>query len=237
MQTRNQAKAAAAAVVAVTQPVAIVQPAPPPATNATNNATGNSSLRRQDSLGSLSSMSTLTPTSSFVSDTGTDTTQPNGLNLPTISEGDEDGDTNEDDIQTFLGTGLRLPPHVARGGRAMLTPIHSQSERYPAEVFETPRKHGGKFPNKPTEQEERAARWVRDSELAASRGMARLTRNGTLLVPQPDDSFPGPSGHRGVGNLGSAFTSPSSSRVWKNGIPPTKTRVVNPETGEFVDDD
>ncbi|KAJ7695407.1 hypothetical protein B0H17DRAFT_1198644 [Mycena rosella] len=216
MQTRRQAAqaaalAAAAAQGAVVQPVANVPP-PPPAP-----------LQESFSWGSLSSLSTLTPSSSFASDTGTATTGPNGVNLGAISEGDEDEDADVDEVPNVYGTAFGVPRFVRLGPRALLTPTHSQSDRYPAEVFETPRKN-----HRPTEEEQRAARQVRDSELAKSGGLARLTRHGTLIYP--DDSFAGPSDYKG-GNLGSAFMSTRSIHREQ-----TRTRLIDPSTGRFLDE-
>lgn len=214
MQTRAQAQSALLAAAAQ----AVVQPAAPPAPlpNATNN------LQRASSSGTWSSLSTLTPTSSFVSEAGTVVTHRNGSNLPSISETEAEDDFNNDAATpgaNFAAFGV--PRFGNPGGRSLRTPVHSQSDRYPPEVFETPKKNA-RFPNKPTEYEQRVARWARDSELATRAGMAQLTRNGTLVVVRDDSPE---SDHRGEG-LASGFTL---------GITPTKTRIIDPDTGEFRD--
>ncbi|KAJ7096678.1 hypothetical protein B0H15DRAFT_826030 [Mycena belliarum] len=200
MQTRLQAAKAKAAAAAP----AAVQPAPP-AANTTNNT---------------------------VSDAEPATIDANETNLSAIAE-EEDDDEERDPAPMVRITAFGVPQYTVRPGRALLTPVHSQSERFPPGVLDTPRKgkgvdRGGRYP-KPTEEDEARARWVRDSELAAHRGMARLTRTGTLIIEQ-EDSFPGaaadPDGH----GLGSAFASPSSSQV--RGMP---TRVMDPATGTFLD--
>ncbi|KAJ6590672.1 hypothetical protein DFH09DRAFT_1307207 [Mycena vulgaris] len=198
MQTRAQAQAAALAAaaaqaVASVQPVVVnVPPAPPPANNAT------APLQSADSWGS-----TLTPTSSFASDAGSTTSQSNGFNLPSISEGEEveDDDFGNDEITpNFISRASRFGvPHFAPAGRSLQTPVHSQSNHYPPEVLRAPRK-SGRFGNQPSEEVQRAAQLLRDSEV--SRGIGRLTRTGTLLLQHPSQhvsySAFGPGG-AGVG--------------------------------------
>src|ERR1700761_9629711 len=125
MQTRQQARRAAAlAASAPAQPQqASGAPLPPPPTPATP-------LDRTLSFGS--SLSSLTSTSSFKSDA-----PPHGLH--TI---DEEEDANDAPRPAAVAArAFGEPRFVSRGDwRALQTPVHSQSNVYPPEVFETPRK-------------------------------------------------------------------------------------------------
>ncbi|KAJ6571674.1 hypothetical protein B0H19DRAFT_1255620 [Mycena capillaripes] len=228
MQTRRQAKQAAELAAAAQ---AVVQSsAPPPSSPHAHNST----LIWAPSF--ASSLSSLTPTSSFVSDAGT--AQPNATNLSTIDEeeGEFQDDSNMDVTTRVTVHTFGVPLFVNHGDRSLKTPLSSQS-KYPREVFETPRKNF----QRPTDAERRAAEWIRDSEIAKSGGLAQLTRNGTLLVsPEPPEEPE--HGRTGYG-LGSAFASPSSSRVWKRTtaspsrpsntgpLRGAKTVVIDPETG------
>ncbi|KAJ7432886.1 hypothetical protein B0H11DRAFT_2259965 [Mycena galericulata] len=219
--TRRQARLAAE-LAAAAQAVAVVEPAAPPSPSAA--AATSNSLHTGSTFGSFSSLSTLTPTSSFVSEAGTvvqNGVVQNGGGLASIAETDVEDEFDDEDFAT------------RHGDRPLITPAHSQSNRFPAEVFETPKKNL-RLP--PTRRDLLAARWMRDSELVASKGMAQLTRTGTLLVPQ--DSSP-ESIPRAGSDLGSPFTSPSSSVAAPNTrdtrIPREETRVINPDTGEFVE--
>ncbi|KAJ7770448.1 hypothetical protein B0H16DRAFT_1515507 [Mycena metata] len=233
MQTRGQAKQAAELVAAVQ---AVVQSAqhPPPSIPRTTSGVWAPSF--------ASSLSDLTPTSSFTSDAGT--AEP--TNLHSIAEGDtEDEDEGPSNRVATAARNFGVPQFAPRGGRSLRTPVHSQSNFYPAEVFERPQKNA----RVPLEEQQRAARVARDLEIARSGGLAQLTRGGTLIVP-PDDSET-EQGGTGSG-LGSAFASPGSDRVWKrttataskaspsrrtsNRLQETKTRVVNPTTGIFEDE-
>ncbi|KAJ7182599.1 hypothetical protein C8R43DRAFT_1116229 [Mycena crocata] len=219
MQTRRQA-ALAAAAQAVVQPAAIVPPPLNPASNATNIWAPLFAC----------SLSDLTPASSFVSDAGT--VPDDAANRPS-TEAETEDDLNDEGQSSAVATAARnfgVPQFVVNRGRSLETPVQSQSDRYPAEVFETPRKNS----KLPTQRERRAAQWVRDSELAT--GLAQLTRNGTLLVPHD----PSPEAeHRGIG-LRSAFASPSASptqqRSTRKAAREEKTRVINlPEDKQGLD--
>ncbi|KAJ7039731.1 hypothetical protein C8F04DRAFT_1315922 [Mycena alexandri] len=195
MQTRRQAKQAAELVAAV-QAVVQSTPHPPPSIPRTTSGVWAPSF--------ASSLSDLTPTSSFMSDAGT--AEP--TNLHSIGEGDTEDDEGPSNRVATAARNFGVPQFPPRGGRSLRTPVHSQSNFYPAEVFETPRKNT----RVPLEEQQRAARVARDSEIARSGGLAQLTRGGTLLVP-PDDSE---TEQEGTGSgLGSAFASPGSERVWK----------------------
>ncbi|KAJ7767508.1 hypothetical protein DFH07DRAFT_808727 [Mycena maculata] len=214
IQTRRQAKLAAELQAAAQ---AVVQPAP----------LASNSLQAASTFGSFSSLSTLTPTSSFVSDAGT--VGKNGGNLSTIAETDteEDDEFSEQDVPDAPPQ-FGAPQFATRHGpRPMITPAQSQSDRFPAAVFETPKKNT-RLP--PSEREVRAAQWIRDSELASSKGMAQLTRNGTLLVLQDSSPDYVPRAESG---LGSPFTSPASSAA--PSLTRSRTRGINPNTGEFLD--
>ncbi|KAF8189819.1 hypothetical protein K438DRAFT_1832146 [Mycena galopus ATCC 62051] len=194
-----------------------------------------------------SSLSELTPTSSFVSDAGTVQSHES---LSTIAETDPEDESNEEEYSNPIAAVARAfgVPVVNHRGRSLRTPMQSQSNLYPPEVFETPRKN---WKVAPTEADRRMAEILRDSELA--KGLAQLTRDGTLLVlpdssEEPDYDSEGRTGS----GLGSAFA--SSSRVWKRTTAPSdraskrpsplkkrllqgaKTEVIDPDTGTFVRD-
>jgi hypothetical protein len=237
MQTRRQAKQAAELAAAAQAVVQSSVPPPLPAHNATHEWAPLFA----------SSLSELTPTSSFVSDAGT--AEPAERNQSTISEAEAEDEFDFEEGQSHAAATARafgVPQFFPRGGRSLRTPAQSQSSYYPPEVFETPRKNF----RVPTEQERRAAQWARDSEIVKSGGLAQLTRNGTLLVP-PESSLEPDHGRTGSG-LGSAFTSPSSSRVWKRTtaapsknltrqanreLQEAKTEEIDPETGVFLNRD
>ncbi|KAJ7048513.1 hypothetical protein C8F01DRAFT_1094798 [Mycena amicta] len=213
MQTRRQARQAqleADQAAATAAQAATSLPPTPPLT--------------RDASPFSSTLSSLTPSSSFVSDAGPSQPQPNPNHLSTVNE--EPDDVNERPA-AIIARAFGVPHFPARGNhRALTTPVHSLY--YPPEVFETPRKHA-----KPTDKELRTAEWARDVELAADERM-RLTRTGTLLVPNPEPLQPG----QGLGiGLGSAFVSPGAqnrstavpSRALKR-VQAPKTRMVNPET-------
>ncbi|KAJ7857307.1 hypothetical protein B0H14DRAFT_696663 [Mycena olivaceomarginata] len=220
MQTRRQAREAAelaAAVQAIVQPVNNVAPSPP----AHNNST---SLVWAPSF--ASSLSDLTPTSSFVSDAGTVRAD----SLDTVEETDDESNDGGYASTIAAAAGAFGVPQTNTGKRSLRTPM--QSQVYPQEVLETPRKN---WRPRPTEEEQRAAQLSRDSEIARSGGRAQLTQTGTLLVfPEPS---PDPDQERTGAGLGSAFTSPSSagvvrrttapsSRVAPYGVSPLKKRAL-----------
>ncbi|KAF7350389.1 hypothetical protein MVEN_01343700 [Mycena venus] len=226
MQTRRQAREAAELAAALQ---AVVQPPPAPPTACHNNPP-------VWAPSFASSLSELTPTSSFVSEAGS-----NG-SLSTIVEAErEDDDHDEGYSVADLARSFGRPKFVnPRAGRSLRTPVQSQSHIPDTDVLRTPRKN---YRHVPTEEERRAAQHLRDSEIARSGGLAQLTRNGTLLVsPDPSEE---PELERTGSGLGSAFSSPSS-RVLKRAtaassrrrglIQGAKTEVIDPDTGIFVAD-
>ncbi|KAJ6631056.1 hypothetical protein B0H10DRAFT_1980624 [Mycena sp. CBHHK59/15] len=212
MQTRAAAARAAAEALATAQAAAqAAAPPPPPPIN----APANPPVSAQLSFGS--SLSTLTPTSSFgsfSSDCSIATTKPDDSQYPAVS--------------------ALLPLSPSHFGR-MQTPIQSQSRRYPSGVLDTPKKV---CTNKPTYAECQAARLARDEELARSGGHAQLTRTGTILVAIDESSPSEFVQGQGLGiGLGSAFSTPSVSQTPQVKKPPLEveeTWTIDPSTGQWV---
>ncbi|KAJ7152593.1 hypothetical protein C8R43DRAFT_474268 [Mycena crocata] len=223
MQTRAQKAAAAAAV----QQAANASPPPPTNTNDT--------IQPAFSLGSLSSLSTLTPTSSFVSDA--ETVQAGGFSFECHGafESTSDGRPTSDDEHTSEDKDIVAPftLHFNVPHRSLRTPAHSHTDRYPADVFEAPKK------KLPTHAELRTAQWACSSAIAAGHG--KLTRTGTL-VPTDYQEYPETSGS----GLLSAFGSPSlphvqpltNEQLEREATPRqnvrVRTRILNPRTGEYI---
>lgn len=242
IQTRRQARLAEE-LRAAAQAVAVSHPATPP--SATDTTNGD-----LQSYGSCSSLSTLTPTSSFSSESSnTEITTQDGGHLDAIAETDaerdaeDDNDMDEDEDnapsapETFSAP--RFPFRHRR--QPLITPEPSLTHRYPSGVLETPRKR-----ITPSEKERLAAERARDAELVASEGLAKLTQEGTLLVHESSSEL---DVHRTGRGLGSPFTSPGPSAAGlrvahpmepRRTAPPSRYRpiesiptlIVNPNTGE-----
>ncbi|KAJ7637182.1 hypothetical protein FB45DRAFT_865071 [Roridomyces roridus] len=239
MQTRLQTKLAKEAAEAEAR--ANAQAAGLSDTNSSHR------LRSFDSMSSLSSVSTLTPTNSFsFSSSATPTPNLDAIVEAEDEEGEQDAEYHQDDTHV-------APPLFPwrPTDRPMITPQPSLNpqHRYPAEVFQAPKKHVS-----PSERERLAAERARDSLLAGNSGLARLTEQGTLLlVDQPDleeresSLSPEPSSDRGRGHgLGSPFVSqhaipgPLEARATAQAyrrqpaIESIPTILVDPNTGKVL---
>ncbi|KAF7300595.1 hypothetical protein HMN09_00944500 [Mycena chlorophos] len=213
MQTRQQAKAQADAERAAAAIAAVVPLAQAPA-------------RSPSPFSSTLSSLTPTPSGSFVAHV--QASDPQLSPVPTSNNNDAHESTRP---AAVIARAFGLPHFPAPN--ELTTPQHSINPYYPPEVFETPRAPPRR--HVPTERELRTAEWARDVEVA--NGM-QLTRTGTLLVSSGTE-VEGEEGEeigKGTG-LGSAFHSPvqrrDTSRALRR-VQPVKTRVINPETGEFL---
>jgi hypothetical protein len=215
MQTRLRAAKEAALAQAAAQAAAS---APPPPTT--------DDLLRTWSF--QSSLTSLTPTPSFTAEVPVDTA-PLGHELSfasTLSTLTELGEESDGEFESPI-------PGFGPRRRGLQTPVHSigNVNSYQAEVQRTPRK----TVYRPTNEHVRAAELVRDQELAASGPLARLTKQGTMLVPTPESfSAPSPSSCQSGHGLGSPFTSPTAPPAQHIDVNPSGTFSVNPNTGKLI---
>ncbi|KAF7323922.1 hypothetical protein MKEN_00613700 [Mycena kentingensis (nom. inval.)] len=210
MQTRRQARqqaeaeqAAAALLAATTVP-----------------ASTNANAREPSPFSST--LSTLTPSSTFVSVSLADRERDREAPplLPEQSQSQSGGAAAAERPAALIARAFGVP-HLPTPSNALAWTTPSNTVYYPPEVFETPQKGKAAAPaptghrhTPPTESEIRTAEWARDVELAKD-GRMRLSSTGTLLVPGPDvdDVEPLEPG-KGLGiGLGSAFTSPQQVRA------------------------
>ncbi|KAJ7057890.1 hypothetical protein C8F01DRAFT_1256498 [Mycena amicta] len=153
-----------------------------------------------------SAISHLAPTSSFTREPSPFSSTLSTLTPSTSSFSFDAGPSQPRELPAIIAHGhtFGVPYFPAQGDhRALTTP--SNTLYYPPEVFKTPQQQ---MHATPTEAELRTAEWARDLELAKDERL-RLTRTGTLLVPDSEAEPLEPGQGLGIG-LGSAFVSPAS---------------------------